>query len=385
MITEEENKLLTQTGRGTPCGELMRRYWQPAALSEELGSDKPLPVQLFGEELILFRDGDGNPAMIGRYCAHQGVDMIYGRVEKDGIRCMYHGWLFDTCGKVIVRGDWVEEGEKRMAVGQPAYPCIEAGGVIFAYMGPGNPPALPPYEFLTVPAENRAVSKRLLNCNYLRANEGNIDPVSLLHPNLQDSERDETRSVPGSAASPNSLVGKDRMPTIEVELADFGLRILATRKVDAEQQSLRVTNFIYPNLIAFNDSTLGEGYSAHWYVPVDDHTHWEYAFLFSHERPLTEELRNCILAQGIDEDRLKCNESDGYLQEPLLAGCKLLLEAIQGLRNGREPPHIPKGPSAARAPKIPVLSEMIPAGASPSEKLGEASAGFLIKPTNGRD
>ena len=115
MITQEENNLLTQTGRGTPCGELMRRYWQPAALSEELTADKPLPVNLFGEELILFRDGAGEILRsIGRYCAHQGVDMIYGRVEEDGIRCMYHGWLFDACGKVMVRGDWVEGGEKRL-------------------------------------------------------------------------------------------------------------------------------------------------------------------------------------------------------------------------------------------------------------------------------
>src|SRR5262245_26519124 len=143
MITQEDSELLTCTGRGTPCGELMRRYWQPVALSEELSSEKPLAVQLLGEELVLFRDGEGKPALIGRYCAHQGVDMIYGLVEKDGIRCMYHGWLFDPCGKVIVRGSWVEGGEKRMEVGQAAYPCAEAGGLIFTYMAPGEPPALP--------------------------------------------------------------------------------------------------------------------------------------------------------------------------------------------------------------------------------------------------
>ena len=126
MIAQHEIDLLIQTGRGTPCGELMRRYWQPAARSELLGPDKPLAVQLFSEELVLFRDATGKPALIGRWCAHQGVDMIYGRVEPDGIRCMYHGWLFDACGKVIVRGAWVEGGEKRMEVGQPAYPCREA-------------------------------------------------------------------------------------------------------------------------------------------------------------------------------------------------------------------------------------------------------------------
>ncbi len=150
MITQEENNLLTRTGRGTPCGELMRRQWQPVALSEELTAS-PLPVTLLGEELILFRDDHRNPALIGRYCAHQGADMIYGRVERDGIRCMYHGWLFDNCGKVVVRGDWLPGGEQRMSVGQPAYPCLETGGVILTYMGPGEAPALPAYEFLVKP------------------------------------------------------------------------------------------------------------------------------------------------------------------------------------------------------------------------------------------
>lgn len=152
MITEEENALLTQTGKGTPCGKLMRRYWHPCALSDELGTDKPLPVTLLGEEMILFRDGAGKPAMIGRYCAHQGVDMIYGRVEPDGLRCMYHGWLFDPCGKVLLRGDWLPEKERRWDVGQPSYPVMEAGGVIFAFMGQGDAPLLP--EFLSAaPAE----------------------------------------------------------------------------------------------------------------------------------------------------------------------------------------------------------------------------------------
>jgi len=129
----------------------MRRYWLPAALSEELTTDKPLPVNLLGEELILFRCDGGKPALIGRYCAHQGVDMIYGRVEEDGLRCMYHGWLFDNCGKVIVRGGWVEGGERRMAVGQPAYPCEEVGGVIYTYMGSESPPPLPDYELIGKP------------------------------------------------------------------------------------------------------------------------------------------------------------------------------------------------------------------------------------------
>ena len=145
MITQEQNNLLTQTGRSTPCGELMRRYWQPAALSEDLTADKPLPVTLFGEELILFRDDQSGPALIGRYCAHQGFDMVYGRVEPSGLRCMYHGWLFDACGKVVVRGDWLPEAADLDVVtkttqGEPAWFSVVDTAKHYAAMSPAQSP-----------------------------------------------------------------------------------------------------------------------------------------------------------------------------------------------------------------------------------------------------
>jgi nitrite reductase/ring-hydroxylating ferredoxin subunit len=227
MMTQEENDLLTQTGRGMPCGELMRRYWQPAALSEELSVDKPLPVQLFGEELILFRDGEGKAALIGRYCAHQGMDMIYGRVEPDGIRCMYHGWLFDTCGRVIVRGGWVEGGEKRMAVGQPAYSCTETGGIILTYMGPGEAPDLPAHEFLLNPAANVALTKVLRGDNFL----------------------------PG-------VLGVNEPP---IERAKF----------------------VAPNLAAYPESSSGRNICVRWHVPVDDASHVEFTFRYLGKSPIT--------------------------------------------------------------------------------------------------
>jgi nitrite reductase/ring-hydroxylating ferredoxin subunit len=225
MITEEENELLTQTGKGTPCGELMRRYWQPAALSEELSADKPLPVQLFGEELILFRDGDGKPALIGRYCAHQGVDMIYGRVEEDGLRCMYHGWLFDNCGKVVLRGDWLPEKERRWDVGQAAYRCGESGGVIFTYMAPSDPPPLPTYEVFSPPAQIRAVTKTLHGNNYWHAIGSVADPAAAL------------------------------------------------------------SHFILPNLTLCQAASLGAETVVRWCVPVDDQSYLEYRYQFVGEFP----------------------------------------------------------------------------------------------------
>lgn len=227
MIAQEENNLLVQTNRGTPCGELMRRYWQPAALSEELTADKPLAVTLFGEELIMFRDNHGNPALIGRYCAHQGVDMIYGRVEPDGIRCMYHGWLFDNCGKVVVKGDWVEGGEKRMSVGQPSYLCAEIGGVVFTYMGPGEPPALPAHEFFASAPARFQPTKVLCTENYLQ----------------------------GISAAKKPPLDGDR--------------------------------FVVPNLVLSQGSQSSAESSVHWHVPVDDNSHVEFSLRYPGELSIT--------------------------------------------------------------------------------------------------
>jgi nitrite reductase/ring-hydroxylating ferredoxin subunit len=224
MITPEESDLLTRTGRGTPCGELMRRYWQPAAISEELTADKPLPVQLFGEELILFRDGSGKPALIGRYCAHQGVDLIYGRVEPDGIRCMYHGWLFDACGKVIVRAGWVEGGEKRMEVGQPAYPCAETGGFILAYMGPGEPSGVQAQE-------------RFLDLQACVEVKKNLHAENFFQGILNANER------PGGAT------------------------------------------FVLPNLVIVSKSSPAAVH-ARWHVPVDDTSHMEFIFRYHGKPPV---------------------------------------------------------------------------------------------------
>lgn len=180
--------------------------------------DKPLAVTLFGEELILFRDGDGKTALIGRYCAHQGVDMMYGRLEADGIRCMYHGWLFDQCGKAVIRGDWLPEKERRWDVGQPAYPVVENGGAIYAFMGQGDAPALP--DFLTRPAAPGAIEKFTHEQNYWRAIELAAG-ASYFLPNLVQSS-DVTRWI----------VPVDDKSHMEFRFGDLDLTALAGRQLD---------------------------------------------------------------------------------------------------------------------------------------------------------
>src|SRR6476660_2999287 len=135
MIPQEENDLLTQTDRGTPMGELMRRYCQPVALSEELPQGgAPIPVKVMGEELVLFRDEKGKLGLLGIHCPHRGADLSYGRVEDGGLRCIYHGWLFNAAGKCLDQPWEPGGGEHRDQIKHTAYLCHEQGGGIFAYL-----------------------------------------------------------------------------------------------------------------------------------------------------------------------------------------------------------------------------------------------------------
>lgn len=406
MISKEENDLLTRTNAGTPAGELLRRYWQPVALSEELpAGGAPRPVTIMGETLVLFRDDRGRPGLLGLHCAHRGTDLSYGRVEDGGLRCLYHGWLYDIRGCVLEQPGEPGGGAHRDGIRHLAYPCQEAGGLVLAYMGPGDPPLLPNYEFLTVPEAQRAVTKILYRCNYLQGNEGNIDPVhlSFLHRYLNESQALYRRVVPGTETTDNTLLGQDLAPAIEVEVTDYGLRIYTVRGAGSDRRYLRITNFIMPNLSAFGGSTVGEGYAVHWHVPIDDTSHWKYIFVFSRDKALSEELRQKHRADITSDYRLNRDETNRYQQDrgsmqtktftgmgfnfqahdafatesqgriqdrtaehlvssdkAIVAARKLLLSGIEDVRQGRDPRHRITDPAANRFPHLMVISEVIP-------------------------
>src|SRR5438552_2553251 len=181
MLAKEENDLLTRTGPGTPCGELLRRYWQPAALAEELpAGGAPIPIRLLGEDLVLFRDDDGQWGLLGLHCSHRGADLSYGRIEDGGLRCIYHGWLYDVEGRCLEQPGEPAESSFFRRITHRAYPCVEAGGLILTYMGPGTPPELPPWDFLVAPDDLRANTKIFHECNYLQGLEGTFDPQHLM-------------------------------------------------------------------------------------------------------------------------------------------------------------------------------------------------------------
>ncbi len=404
MMTSEENQFLTQVGSGTPAGELLRRYWQPVALAEELPpGGAPLPVTIMGENLVLFRDDQGRAGLLGIHCSHRGTDLSYGRVEDGGLRCLYHGWLYDIKGRCLEQPGEPHGGEHRDAIRHLAYPCQEAGGVIFAYIGPGDEPLLPNYEFLKVPPGYCLVYKIFHECNYLQANEGNIDPVhlSFLHRFLE-RKQERYAGVRGTNESHYNLVSKDIVPILDVELTGLGVRIYSVRKMGPDQFYLRVSYFVLPNLSAFPGQTGGEGYSVNWHVPIDDTHHWKYVFVFSREAPLDKSVIDHDRSELADGYRLVRSEANRFMQDreamktqtfsgmgggfqaqdafatgsqgvvqnraeehlvssdkAIIAARKRLEQAIRDVQEGREPPHVIRKPEENRFPNLLVISDLI--------------------------
>jgi phenylpropionate dioxygenase-like ring-hydroxylating dioxygenase large terminal subunit len=404
MMTKEENDLLTRIGPATPAGALLRRYWQPVALSEELPSGgAPLAVKILGEMLVLFRDEQRRVGLLGIHCSHRGTDLSYGRVESGGLRCLYHGWLFDIAGRCLEQPGEPGGGENRGAIRHPAYPCKEIGGVIFTYMGPGEPPLLPNYEFLSASPEHLLVTKMFQECNFLQANEGNIDPVhlSFLHRFLENKD-EGYRGLRGAEESHYNFVARNIAPLLDVELTDFGVRIYTVRKLEGGKSYLRVSYFILPNLSAFPGQTGGEGYSVSWHVPIDDEHHWKYTFVYSSGAPLKKELINRARSELTADYRLVRDKANRYLQDreamktktftgmgngfqahdafatasqgaiqdrtaehlvssdkAIVTARKLLGRAIEDVQEGRELPHVIRDPAKNRFPHLLVISDMI--------------------------
>ncbi len=280
MNRQEENALLTMTGPGTGCGALLRRYWQPVGLARDLKDGVPVPVKILGEDLVLFRDDRGEIGLIGLHCPHRCADLSYGRLEDGGLRCLYHGWLIDRYGRCLDQPAEPPESGLKDRIRHTAYRCHEAAGTIFAYMGPGAPPRFPNFHFVNAPPEHVYQSRVRHRCNYLQANEGNIDPahLSFLHAfakPLPDRKGDY-------GASQDVLI-RDPQPDLEIERTRFGVRIYASRGAPDGRTYLRVTNYVFPNLAFFagSDQRYGEGgYSVHWHVPIDDTSHWRYEFYY---------------------------------------------------------------------------------------------------------
>lgn len=304
VLSAAENERITRTGPSTPAGGLLRAYWQPAALVSELSADRPVtPIRLLGEDLVLFSTEDGQRGLISRFCAHRGVDLAFGRVEDGGLRCLYHGWLYGPDGRCLEQP--AEPPHSRFAekIRIASYPCVERNGIVFAYLGAGDPPPFPDYDCFTAPEEYTFAFKGLWECNWLQGVEGGIDPshVSFLHRFLKEDPRESygqqfREEVAGTGKTLSAIVGESFRPDIEVESAEHGLRVYAIRHLDEQTCHVRITNLVFPNafVVPFgNDKAFCQ-----WHVPIDDENHYWYMILYDFAA-VTD--RETLLAQRLRE------------------------------------------------------------------------------------
>src|ERR687886_2780840 len=216
MLKKEDNELICRVGPGTPMGNLMRQYWIPAMLSSELPTpdSDPVRVLLLGEQLLGFRDTSGQVGLMQHNCPHRGASLFFGRNEEGGLRCVYHGWKFDVSGTCTDMPNEPAESDFKHKVKAVAYPCVERGGVVWAYLGPSSHAAQPPeLEWTHVPPSHRYVTKRIQVCNYLQNVEGEVDSshVSFLHSTL-----DQRNRLP-------DYMARDRAPRFYVKATDYGM------------------------------------------------------------------------------------------------------------------------------------------------------------------
>ncbi len=285
-MKKEQNDLLTQTGPGTPLGNLFRRYWLPALLSEEvaLPDGPPVRLQLLSEKMLAFRDTEGKLGVIDEFCAHRGVSLWFGRNEEGGIRCPYHGWKYDVNGQCLDVPSELPESGFCQKIKLKSYPLVERGGVIWIYMGPPEfQPPLPEFEFATVPANQSFTSKRLQECNWLQAFEGGIDSshVSWLHSGSLNSD------PMFKGAKGNQYNTSDLRPVFDVVEAEGGLYVGARRNAEDDQYYWRITPWIMPSftMIAPRGNHAVHG---HFWVPIDDNNNWAWSFDYHPTRALTD-------------------------------------------------------------------------------------------------
>ncbi|MGH8229233.1 MAG: Rieske 2Fe-2S domain-containing protein, partial [Steroidobacteraceae bacterium] len=269
---QRPSALLTEVGPGKPMGELMRRYWHPVGLSAKL-KDLPVPVRILGEDLVLFRDRSGRPGLLYPRCMHRGTSLVYGRTEDRGIRCCYHGWLFDTQGHCLDQPCEPEGGRHRDATRQPWYPVEERYGFVFAYLGPPEKrPVLPRYDIL----ENLGKGERFWWSYGGFGSTGDetlgVVPYSWIHMNDNVMDPFHVQVLHSTFSVVQFHPKFALMPKCDFFFADHGVCYSAIRRLEDGQEVDRISSWLLPNIMSVPDVQLKPGSSSgiSWVVPVDD-------------------------------------------------------------------------------------------------------------------
>jgi phthalate 4,5-dioxygenase oxygenase subunit len=336
MTKREQNELLTQTGPGTPMGDLFRRYWIPAIMSSELPENDcpPVRVKLLSERMIAFRDTEGKLGLLDEFCAHRGVSLWFGRNEENGLRCPYHGWKYDVTGQCVdVPSESAESGYCNK-IKLKAYPLVDRGGILWTYMGPPElQPALPEYEFAMVGPKRSYVSKRHQECNYLQAMEGGIDSshVSFLHSGALEHDP----LFKGAKGNQYNL--QDFQVKFEVVESEGGLLIGARRNAENGNYYWRITQWVMPCFTAIpprGDHPI----HGHFWIPIDDESCWSWSYDYHPARDLSQvEVQAMDDGHGIHVKLIPGtfipvqNSSNDYLMDRAAQKAKVTFSGISGI------------------------------------------------------
>ncbi len=318
----ELNERVTRIGPGTPCGKLMRHYWQAVALVDEFDprldermAQRPLKaVRVLGQDFILFKDDKGRWGLLDRDCPHRNADLSFGRHEGDGVRCPFHGWKFDATGRCLDTPGEPVGSRLCDRVQQGAYPVIERSGVLFAWLGePGKEPPFPKFDCFAAPGTHTFAYKGMWHCNWLQAFEVGLDPVhtSFLHRFLNDAPLDDIgdnaagkqfRSASagdfGGERWPMTRVMREfHRPDISFEPRPWGLQLTTLRHMTDDLTHVRITHGIFPYTFVI---PLSETLTiTQMHVPIDDERTYWYAFFTSFDKPIDKEAMRLQRAQFI--------------------------------------------------------------------------------------
>jgi phthalate 4,5-dioxygenase oxygenase subunit len=270
MLSVEENELITRCGPGTPMGNLIRQYWVPALRSDELpGPDcAPVRVLLMDEYLIGFRATSGKVGLVDDACPHRGASMFYGRNEQEGLRCVYHGWKFDTTGACTDMLSEPEDSNFVKKVRITAYPCVERGGIVWAYLGPRQtPPPLPDLESNMVIDGSPRVGTVMNDYNWFQAMENNIDTTHnpILHYGAVTPDSD-----PGDHGPDNVYMTRHRAPRFEIRDTEAGASYGCYRPAEEGQTYWRTMHWLFPFYTMTPRHPLGTTSGFVATVPMDD-------------------------------------------------------------------------------------------------------------------
>ncbi|MPZ15781.1 MAG: Rieske 2Fe-2S domain-containing protein, partial [Chloroflexi bacterium] len=331
-------------------------------------------------------DGQGQLGLLGRWCSHRAADLSRGYREEEGLRCWYHGWLYDRAGRCLDQPLEPPDSTLKEAIQHRAYICQEKAGLIFAYLGSGDPPFLPNYDALTAPETHRRSAKYVQEFNYLQGNEGSIDPMQVWY----------MRRALGAEAGDAAYCPLDENDlTIEPEETDYGVRLSAVRTT-GQVAIVDIRGFMLPNLCAVPGLDI-DGHAIHWHVPIDDTHHWRYVVVFRRDGPITddearqngveavpgylldrERVLHAIRSRDATEENVvvfatglaeaqgpiydRTQEHLGPADGGITVMRNVIHRAIQDVEEGTDPAHVVRSLEANHFPHLIARSDRLPAG-----------------------